>query len=503
MTLKIPVYRKWDIKTEEGPDGLVAVAVKGDGIRIYGRQKDSLLEKHAVTTETGLKSNSVFSIVFDKKKRLWVLSDFGVSVVDLNIFVSDSLHPLNNLGSLGLTATNWEQAVMGLSHTGKMIVGSPSATAVIDIDSFQVLETSPKIFIESLQVQKVNSDEESNPLFLKPVGEMVLNENQNSFKLKFQSVSFSEVSELIYSYRLKNNDDSNWSTATNSTSVTFLNLAPGKYSFEVRSRKPNTNWSQPAKLGIHINPPFWRTTLFKLIILLNIIFIISFAFQLRLRKVRKSAFLNSKLSELEMKALRAQMNPHFIYNALNSIQSLIAAGKQKDAMRYVSKFGKLLRLILEYSEEGKTTLQKELDVNSLYIELEQLRLGFDFAVNIAIAENIIPEEEKVPALILQPVIENALWHGLTNIKDDKHLFIDVSATETHLIIGVTDNGPGIDTAQKNPKSSEKRKSFGSQIVRKRLLTYNNDHLEPVHIRDLKEIGKQGTEVKIFIRKVVQ
>jgi LytS/YehU family sensor histidine kinase len=297
--------------------------------------------------------------------------------------------------------------------------------------------------------------------------------------------------------------DSAWSASGTSSSVSFFRLAAGDYQFQVRSRKANTEWSEPTVFNFSIAPSFWETTLFKVIALLNVVFLIWFGFQSRLRKVRRTAFVQTRLADLEMKALRAQMNPHFIYNALNSIQSLIASGKQKDAMRYVSKFGKLLRLILEHSEEGKTSLQKELDVNSLYIQLEQLRLGFDFAVHINIAEDLIPEEEKVPALIIQPIIENALWHGLTNIKEDKHLIIDVSATDVYLIIGISDNGLGIvATANQNLTSSEKRKSFGSQIVRKRLMTYNNDNSEPLHIRDLKEIGKQGTEVKLFIRRYV-
>jgi hypothetical protein len=500
----LPIFRKWDIQIAESNSGLISLLIKGNGIKIYKWSEDTLKEHASISVSTGLRSSTPFVSIFDSFDRLWILSDYGVSIADIKTRLTDQSVPLRNLGTFGISVPNWEQCNISLAHDNKLLLSTPSVTAIIDTKDFRVTEPAEPVFIESLQIQNSLSESEENKQILFPTNSQIrFNEGNHSFKVKFQSVSFSNSSEIVYSYRLVNENDSTWSTPGTSSSVTFFKLPAGEYVFEVRAKKPNTEWSSPAKFAFTITPPFWRTNLFKIIVGLNLAFLVWFIFQSRLKKIRRSAYVKSKLSDLEMKALRAQLNPHFIYNALNSIQSLISSGKQKDAMRYVSKFGKLLRLILEHSEEGKTSLQKEIDVNSLYIQLEQLRLGFDFAVHINIADEIVPEEEKVPALIIQPIIENALWHGLTNSKEDKHLTIDISATDVYLIIGICDNGLGINaTTSKNLTSSEKRKSFGSQIVRKRLLTYNNDNQEPVHIRDLKEIGKQGTEVKLLIRRYI-
>jgi ligand-binding sensor domain-containing protein/two-component sensor histidine kinase len=474
------------------------ISHKASGVQAYTFEGKKLRLFAKFSTANGLFNNRIFKISEDEQNRIWIFGLGGINILSIRNRFADNSIPVFRITRPGLYTLSRTASILKQGNVFFILNNNNFYT--VDAAKLKGSYLPPKIIIEELYVNnKQASVHERGSIFLSPSN---LSYDKNSIQVDYQAITLRNDKNIIYSYRLLGSGDSSWSNSTSSTTVSFFKLTPGKYVFEVRCKKSETFWSDSARIAFSITPPFWNTLLFKLLILFNLVLLIFFIVQIRIRRVRKNAFIKTNLTELEMKALRAQMNPHFIYNALNSIQSLIASGKQKDAMRYVSKFGKLLRLILEHSDEGKTSLKREIDVNSLYIELEQLRLGFDFSVQFDIADDIITEEEKVPALIIQPIIENALWHGLTNMQGDKQLTIDVTATEVYLIITITDNGIGYasTTLKSNDPSTTKRKSFGSQLVRKRLTTYNNDNREPLKIIDLKEQGRQGTEVKLYIRR---
>jgi hypothetical protein len=169
---------------------------------------------------------------------------------------------------------------------------------------------------------------------------------------------------------------------------------------------------------------------------------------------RRKQSLVTKLGSLESNALKAQMNPHFIFNSLNSIQALIANDNQSEAMLYVSKFSKLLRSVIENSNKNLITLQNELNNLKFYIELESLRLNFSLIYSIDVDPEISIENEMIPPLILQPIVENALWHGLNGQNGSKELRVKIEADEKCLKFAVADNGIGRDAARKtNNKAS--------------------------------------------------
>jgi LytS/YehU family sensor histidine kinase len=164
---------------------------------------------------------------------------------------------------------------------------------------------------------------------------------------------------------------------------------------------------------------------------------------------RKQKHLLDKIDFLESKVLKAQMNPHFIFNSLNSIQSLIASDNPSEAMTYVSKFSKLLRSVIENSNKSLVTLQNELTNLKFYIELESLRLNYNLHYSLDVNPELLQENEMIAPLIIQPIVENSLWHGLSGKSGNRELRIQVEKENDFLRICVTDNGIGRKAARKN------------------------------------------------------
>lgn len=211
--------------------------------------------------------------------------------------------------------------------------------------------------------------------------------------------------------------------------------------------------------------------------------------------------LKQKASDLEMQVLRAQMNPHFIFNSLNSINRFILQNNKEQASEYLTKFSKLVRMILQNSQVSLISLESELESLSLYLDLEALRFDHRFQYKISIPKDIDVDVLKVPPLIIQPYTENAIWHGLMHKEDKGQLDIEVTQGEDHLFFKIIDNGIGRKQAEAMAsKSATKHKSMGLKITKERIdiLQRSNGTESPVKIIDLENADgtAAGTEVII-------
>ncbi|HEY1022513.1 MAG TPA: histidine kinase, partial [Flavisolibacter sp.] len=221
--------------------------------------------------------------------------------------------------------------------------------------------------------------------------------------------------------------------------------------------------------------------------------------QLESEKVK--AGLRQQAAELEMQALRAQMNPHFIFNSLNAINHFILQNDKQQATYYLTRFSRLVRLILQNSQAEFISLEKELEALQHYLELEALRFNHQFDFRTQIQNDIAISSIKVPPLIIQPFVENAIWHGLLQKTEKGFLQVTISQHEDWLIITITDNGIGRKkaTALKN-RSAIEHNSMGMEITTKRIAKLQTTHATapPVHINDLVEPDgtPAGTEVTI-------
>ena len=206
---------------------------------------------------------------------------------------------------------------------------------------------------------------------------------------------------------------------------------------------------------------------------------------------------------LALKSLRSQMNPHFIFNALNSVNSFIASNDERTANRYLTDFSTLMRSVLENSEEDFIPLEKEIELLKLYLKLEHSRFKDKFDYQFNIAENVNINDFKIPPMLLQPYVENAVWHGLRYKKEKGLLQVNIQQKDAETIeIVITDNGIGRKKSKALKSSNQqKRKSKGMKNIKQRISILNQMYKDKVDvfISDLQE-DETGTKVTLTLKK---
>lgn len=266
-----------------------------------------------------------------------------------------------------------------------------------------------------------------------------------NFRFNFHAVHFTAPEKVRYSYKLKGFDNQ-WTQSSVERFASYTNLAPGKYTFEVLAQNiDGVRSKSPALVSFEIVPAFWQTFAFRIIvnfaILFFTIFIIYLVWNFRRKRKQRIEETEKQISELQLKTIRSQMDPHFTFNALNSISSVIYKGNKEKAYRYFTKFSKLIRSSLEVSDKISRTLEEEIDFTKNYLDLEKIRFQdqFEYIINIQDTVNL---ESKVPKMIIQNYAENAVKHGLKHKEDDRRLKIDISSKDHLLQIIIEDNGVG-------------------------------------------------------------
>ncbi|MCF6278816.1 MAG: histidine kinase [Flavobacteriaceae bacterium] len=216
------------------------------------------------------------------------------------------------------------------------------------------------------------------------------------------------------------------------------------------------------------------------------------------------AFKYKELEELKMTALQSQMNPHFLFNSLNSINNFILKSDIEKASDYITKFSRLIRVILKSSSSLTVPFSEELGILSLYVKLEQMRIngGFEYIVNID--ETINLEEIKVPPLFLQPFIENSIWHGLTHVEGEKRILLTINKQGNDIICEIIDNGIGINKAREEAhKKINRRKFFGTQATENRIrLLYKKANVQ-INVTDISDKTSTGTKVRIIFPRIIK
>lgn len=218
----------------------------------------------------------------------------------------------------------------------------------------------------------------------------------------------------------------------------------------------------------------------------------------------KLAFKYKELEELKMTALQSQMNPHFLFNSLNSINNFVLKSEVEKASDYITKFSRLIRVILKSSTSLTVPFSEELGILSLYVKLEQMRINGGFEYVVKIDKDIRLEEIKVPPLFLQPFIENSIWHGLTHVDGDKRISLTISKKEDNIICEIVDNGIGINKARaQSHKKIDRRKFFGTQATENRIqLLYKKSNVD-IDFTDISNETSSGTKVKITFPHILK
>ena len=349
-----------------------------------------------------------------------------------------------------------------------------------------------------------------------------LNYDQNFFTIGFSALSYFQSERNQYMYRLVGfNKD--WVRCGNKPLAVFSNVPPGTYSFQIRGSNNDGIWSDVKTLSIHVIPPFWQTWWFRLLMasLLAAAVVLLYRFQLERRTLKsrleaeaakrlqgeaelkeQEAAYKLKLSATEMAALRAQMNPHFIFNCLNSIQFFTARNDAEKASEYLNQFSRLIRLVLENSKSEKVTLANELETLRLYIEMEIMRFQQKVRYDIRVSEGIDAETLEIPPLLLQPFVENAIWHGLMHKEEGGTVRVSVQQPQPdRLRIEIADDGVGrAKAAEYKSKSATHNKSFGMKITAERIELINQMYHTntQVAITDLVDECGRATGTKVIV-----
>ncbi len=326
--------------------------------------------------------------------------------------------------------------------------------------------------------------------------------NNSQLTIELSSISFRSRGNYTYQYRIIG-VDTLWTTVPAiSNTIRFNTIPPGKYQFQVKAVNENGIPSEIKQFRFEVASPLWQKWWFYLFVSIVTVGLFGLVFYYRVKFIQRKADQLNKLTASQLTALKAQMNPHFMFNALNSIQELVLLNDTKSSNLYLGKFSHLMRKILDASDKEEISLQSEIEILNLYLELEKLRFKKDFVFTIDIDEKVDPYSIVIPSMILQPFVENALKHGLLHKKGEKELTIAFEIEKDTLLCTITDNGIGRDHAQEiKTRQNNSNASFATQATEKRidlLNTYSKTNYT-FEIIDLFENDKaKGTKVIITL-----
>ncbi len=334
-----------------------------------------------------------------------------------------------------------------------------------------------------------------------------LSPDQNALEIDYVYISPKSAGHITYEYMLEG-IDFDWKQ-TNETSVSYPFLPAGNYTFLLKAKDINgTSSSETVQLNITVNEYWWKTTWFRLTLLFVFLVSVIVIFRIRIRQLQKRererTEMNNRIAELKLKALQSQMDPHFVFNVLNSIQEYFISNNVEAANRYLSDFSKLMRLFLDASDEKYIALNKEVKLLTLYIELERMRINNKFEYKFILAEDIELDELYVPSMLVQPLIENAIKHGLKHKEKGGRLLIEINEMENgSILIAVEDNGVGREKSKEINKTIRKdHKSKASAIITERIEIINSSTEGEINLKyiDLKDVENSacGTRAELSL-----
>jgi LytS/YehU family sensor histidine kinase len=287
--------------------------------------------------------------------------------------------------------------------------------------------------------------------------------------------------------------------------INFSSLPIGKHILYLKGSNNDGIFSDEQKVYVIVKPFWYQTNLIKMVTVLCIAALVFAFVRWQIRSIRKEASFKQKIAETEMQALRAQMNPHFIFNSLNSIENFIMQNEKRLASDYLNKFARLIRMILDSSRNELVPLSKDMESLQLYIDLEQLRFNNKFSYQSFIDPALLNGDYRVPSLLIQPYVENAIVHGLANSEENNlNLSITVTLENDAIKYIIQDNGVGRKKANEyNLQNKPYHKSVGLQITEDRVNMFNQQAMGNDFIRftDLYDENKEpgGTKVEIIIK----
>jgi len=452
--------------------------------------KNNVFE-YKLTIEDGLKSNAVKKIkMYDG--RLFILTRLGLQIY--NIKDKYFIEPNIKEGVLNSDITNFElnKNIIWLLEKNRFYS--------IELEKVYKNETIGKLYIDSVTVNKSFTDYHKNSDFK-------YDENEISFYFDYRNIETKNETKIYFILEGFNDE---WKLLpTTENEIKYDYLPNGTYTFKIKAIYRNQS-TKIFNYNFTINPPYWQTIWFYFIVLISFIClgILIFNFRIKSIKKRNQFILKQKVAEknvidAQLTAIRAQMNPHFIFNSINSIQDLILKKDTLQSYDYLVQFSQLVRNSLDYSEKEFIPLSNEIEFLNVYLNLEKLRFDDNFSYKIT---SDIHESIQIPTLITQPFVENAVKHGLLHKVGKKEISINFLIENNVLLCQIIDNGIGRKKA-KEIKHRQKlsHKSFSTIAIKKRLAILEEKLKQKCYftIVDLHDDdgNELGTEINIFLPKL--
>lgn len=455
------------------------LSIEGYGLMILENDKPIA----HISEKEGLLSNHCGKI-FSDGKYAWVCSTLGLSLIDLskeNNFVKENISVADGLSS--------GQVNNVYVANGKIYAATQKGVSILTMSELKPKNNLlPNTFITKASWGEKNLLGLSNP---------EIEYEKGSIVFSFVAPQFTFPENIIYQYRLNENA---WSETKN-TSVEFNSLQPDKYTFSIRSRSASFKWSNTASFKFKIPQPFYMAWWFYAAIILLVIAVLTFVYRSRLKRLKKEQqvkiLYEQQINRFKIQALQAMMNPHFVFNSLNAIQQQVNLGNTDKARTYLSRFAQLLRMNLQTVNSDFVPLDEELERIKLYLETEKIRLEEKLSYNISKSEKV-PDDILIPSMIIQPFVENSIWHGIMPSEKNGTVKISIDKKSEQLIIEIEDDGIGVEASKANRKSDAKSEHYGIKLISDRLKTISENLKQDcsVELLDKTNSNFSGTIVKI-------
>ncbi len=413
---------------------------------------------HLTPDNSQLLSLSCTSIMVENNQTFWIGTDAGICRIEQN-----------KTGFQSFNVDVWDgllsQKVNDLAIIDKLLIVSTDA-GVCYLNTEAVPSDSSSILLKPSIPHKSIDQQNGDTIRLKS--------GIRNLTLSLNTITFKHLQHLKFSYKVNGAE----SMYTNSNVLYLNNLSPGLNTVTVNVANSNGQWNKkPSELSILVPAYFYEKTLFQILALILIIALIMGLTYAYLAYTYRKKMQKWRFSTLQLRELNLQLNPHFIFNAINNIQHLAGSDKAGDMSSFVQSFSKLTRKVLDNSKFKVITLAEEIENIKEYVKLEKLRFkGQSFEFSLEISPEIDLKKELVPPMILQPCVENAIWHGLLPKENNRLLSLTVEAIADGFKIIVEDNGIGLNSSEKRKSHSNNKTSVGISNTRLRLKLYDEMEL---------------------------
>ncbi|WP_203258000.1 ligand-binding sensor domain-containing protein [Hyunsoonleella ulvae] len=524
------------------------VSTSGGASRFDGSEFTNFTEKE------GVLDKGVSSVTEDYSNNLWLTTMRGLSCIVMDERLVEKVDEYKKVDRGNAFIINYkkEDGLKSIDFHGNTLIdhnrvlrfSTSNSLINLSLDSFKLPVDPPSLSLSTVEINEQFVDYRSlnEKDYLKSLHKLsdldnyisnvkafknypeklVLPHNYNHLNFKFSAIDWKASHDVKFSFKIDGLDEK-WSTPTYNNYADYRNIPVGNYTLKVKAVGKTKLWSKTLEYPFSITAPWWLSFWAKLayVILGVLLFVFSFKWyssvmkrkQLALEKIveertktiekqnielaKANTELELERDKMELKALINQINPHFIFNALNSIQQFIIANNVKRSLDYFNKFGKLIRFSLEHSEKKFVSIQDEIEVLKNYVDLENLRFSHPVVLEF-VTTGIDVYNVQIPPMFIQPIVENAIIHGFYNKENDKLIQISFKELNDHILCLVVDNGKGFKSSK-----SEKNNNSGLVITQKRLEAVWGERStrEPkIFIESLE--NNTGTKVEIKLPKKI-